>query len=327
MPSTLRLARDATALILSEATAVAIPRLPARWRFRAGELVGSLRARVSRGDRKRMMGELRRSLGEAATRDPELAGRCYRNIWLDGVEPHLYPHLDAGNVDELVGLRGEENLEAGLAGGKGVLLLIGHFGLNTLTMAALGHRGYTINQISAPPTVWRDILGKENVNPFAFRRASRTWRNEQALPATHISVFGFLRPVFKALRRNEILCIAVDGGGGTSWTQVEFLGRTCNVSAGPASLALRTGAAVVPAVVLRHDDGRHTVVMEPPLEVTRTGDRETDERVTTQAIMDVLGRWVRERPDHYAGFLRLRMSTAPTDTVPFFADYGSIDAS
>ncbi len=308
-------------MLLSEATAVAIPRMPASWRFRAGEVVGGLRAAVSRGDRRRMIAEIGRSLGEAAVRDPDLAQRCYRNIWLDGVEPHLYPHLDAGNVDELVGLRGEEHLKEGLSRGKGVLLLIGHFGLNTLTMAALGHRGYTINQISAPPTVWRDILGKENVNPFAFRRASRTWRNEQALPATHISVFGFLRPVFKALRRNEILCIAVDGGGGNSWTKVEFLGRTCNVSAGPASLALRTGAAVIPAVVLRHGDGKHTVVMEPALEISRSGDREEDERAVTQSVMDVLERWVRDHPDHYAGFLRLRMATAPTDTLPFFDDY------
>ena len=311
-------------MVLSEVTAVAIPRMPASWRFRAGQLVGAMRATLPLDDRRRMLAELRESLGPEAARDPLLARRCYRNIWLDGVEPHLYPHLHPGNVGELVGLRGEEHLKEGLAAGKGVLLLIGHFGLNTLTMAGLGHRGYTINQISAPPTVWRKILGKDNVNPFAFRRASRTWRNEQALPATHISVFGFLRPVFKALRRNEILCIAVDGGGGNSWTQVEFLGRRCNVSAGPASLALRTGAAVIPAVVLRHEDGRHTVVMEPRLEVTRTGARDEDERATTQAFMDVLARWVRDHPDHYAGFLRLRVNTAPTDTLPFFDDYRTV---
>jgi len=285
-------------------------------------VVGSLRASLSRGDRRALTEELRRCLGADAVIDRDLIQRCYRNIWLDGVEPHLFPRIHPGNIDELVGLEGEEHLKEGLARGKGVLLLIGHFGLNTLTMAALGHRGYTINQISAPPTVWRDILGEENVNPFAFRRASRTWSNEQALPATHISVFGFLRPVFKALRRNEILCIAADGGGGQSWVEVEFLGRRCNVSSGPASLALRTGAAVVPAVVLRGEDGRHTVVMEPPMQVGRSGDRDEDERRITQQFMAVLQRWVREYPDHYAGFLRLRRGTAPTDARPFFADYG-----
>ena len=326
MPQTTRLAKDAAALLLSEAAAATIPLMGPRWRLRVGELVGSLRARLSRGDRKMLMQELRRSLGPAVADDREVLQRAYRNIWLDGVEPHLFPHLHEGNVGEMVGLEGEHNLQAALDRGKGVLLFIGHFGLNTLTMAALGHRGYTINQISAPPTVWRDILGTENVNPFAFRRASRTWRNEQALPATHISVFSFLRPVFKALRRNEILCVAVDGGGGQSWVEVDFLGRCCNVSSGPASLALRTGAAIVPAVVLRLGDGRHKVVMEPAMEVARDQDRKAAELETTQRFMAVLERWIRMYPDHYAGFLRLRRMTAPTDARPFFTDYGEYGA-
>ncbi len=324
MPRPARLAKDAIALVVSEATAVAIPRMPPRLRLGAGSLIGRARSILSRGDRRRLERELHRSLGAQVTGDPDLIARCYRNIWLDGVETHLFPRLDSSNIDQFVLLEGEDNLEAALDRGKGVLLLIGHFGLNTLTMAGLGHRGYTINQISAPPTVWREILGSDNVNPFAFRRASRTWRNEQALPAQHISVFGFLRPVFKALRRNEILCIAVDGGGGKSWTRVRFLDRDCTVSAGPASLALRTGAAIVPAVVLRRDDGRHTLVMEPVLEVEKTGDREADENKVAQDFMCILERWIREYPDHYAGFLRLRLETAATDTEPFFDDYGEV---
>jgi phosphatidylinositol dimannoside acyltransferase len=322
-----RLARDAAALAVSEVTARAIPRLPPSWRVASARALGTLRAAVSRGTRRLVVEELERCFGPSVARDPEVLRRTFANIWLDGVEPHLFPHLGPDNIDQWVQLVGEEHLRAALARGKGALLFIGHFGLNTLTMAALGHRGYRINQLSAPPTVWKEILGDQQINRFAQARAERTWNNEQTLPAQHISVFGFLRPAFQALKRNEILCVAIDGGGGQRFAEVSFLGRPCNVSTGPASLARRTGAAVLPAVVLRRDDGTHSVIIEPALEVPRTSDREADEKEVTQRFMDLLAAWAERYPDHYAGFLRLRRNTASTDTEPFFADYAPGEGS
>jgi len=321
VPQIVRLTRDAVALALSEAMAVAIPRLSPGARMRAGRAVGRISVLLQRGSRQLVAEELERCCGSAVAQDRDVLRHAFSNIWLDGVEPHLFPGLSADNIDGFVRLEGEEHLQAGLARGKGVLLFIGHFGLNTLTMAALGHRGYVINQLSAPPPVWREILGPENINSFAYRRALHAWNNEQTLPAQHISVFSFLRPAFKALRRNEILCIAVDGGGGKGWVPVRFMGRPATISSGPAKIALRTGAAVIPAVVLRGDDGRHTVILEPELTVERSGDADEDERLLTQRFMDLLERWVQRYPDHYASFLRLRRRAAATDTQPLFRDY------
>ncbi len=316
-----RQGRDAASLALFELMAVAVPRLPPGVRLGLGEVVGGLASHLLRGSRRVVQQELRRSLGPGVASDGAVLRRAFRNIWLDGVEPHLFPRMGPDNIDDLVRLEGEEHLRQALERGRGVLLFIGHFGLNTLTMAALGHRGYTIHQLSAPPPVWREILGADGVSDFAYRRALRTWGAEQTLPANHISVFGFLRPAFKALRRNEVLCVAVDGGGGRSWCRVRFLGRPANISSGPALLALKTGAAVVPAVVRRDPDGRHTVILEPVLEIERGDDVEDDARRLTQAFMDFLERWVRRHPDHYAGFLRLRRRAAATDARPLFEDY------
>lgn len=315
-----RLARDAVSLLATEVAAVFVPRLPPAVRGRLGHAAGAFSARLLRGDRRLVADELRRCLGPGAV-DARLLRRCFTQIWLAGVEPHLYPGLGPENIARLVRLDGEDHLRAALDPGRGVLLLIGHFGLNTLTMAALGHRGYKINQLSAPPPVWREILGPENVSPLAYRRYTKTWRNEQALPANHISVFEFLRPAYRALRAGEILCVAVDGGGGTRWVEVPFLGRRCHISSGPATLALRTGAAAVPAFVLRDRDGRHTMVIEPALTV-EPGDHEEQARQLTARFMARLEWWVRRHPDHYAGFLRLRRRAAATDARPFFADYG-----
>lgn len=314
-----RLVRDAASLLATHAAAAAVPRMPPRARRGLGRAVGVLAAGVLRADRRLVAEELRASLGPGEV-SPRLLRRSFAHIWLDGVEPHLYPYLGPHNIDQLVRLEGERHLREALEPGRGVLLLIGHLGLNTLVMAALGHRGYRIHQLGAPPPVWREILGPENVSPLAYRRYQRTWRNEQALPARHISVFAFLRPAYRALKQGDILCVAVDGGGGTRWVEVSFLGRRCNVSSGPATLAVRTGAAALPAFVVRGDDGRHRMILEPPLAVGE-GDRDEQVRDLTQRFMARLEHWVRRHPEQYAGFLRLRRRAAATDGRPFFTDY------
>ena len=68
--------------------------------------------------------------------------------------------------------------------------MIGHFGANQMIMPALGHRGYPIHQLSAPPTVWADIL-PERANPLWRQKLELRWQLEQGLPVTHINVFNF----------------------------------------------------------------------------------------------------------------------------------------
>ena len=76
--------------------------------------------------------------------------------------------------------------------------------------------------------------------------------------------------VLRALRNNEVVCLLSDrdlGGGGL---EVAFFGEVTRLPAGPATLALRTGAPVLPTAVYFTGADGHLGVVRPPLVVERT---------------------------------------------------------
>jgi KDO2-lipid IV(A) lauroyltransferase len=86
---------------------------------------------------------------------------------------------------------------------------------------------------------------------------------------------------------------------------VGFLGGQAEVSTAPARLALRTGAWVVPALVLR--DPNHDTIIRPIVDIRSaryepTGDEERDVRELTQRIMHALEPLIRKHPDQWYVF-------------------------
>ncbi len=322
MPPPRQLLKDLASLSVMEFMSRSIPYVPPALRDQIGTLLGALSLQMLGAEATILREELHRSFAgiPLPKTETEILKGAFRNFWLADIETNLYPHLDEKNINDYIVLEGKNHLDSALQKGKGAILLIGHFGMNQLTMAALGHRGYPMNQLSAPPHVWSEILGVD-ATPLQERKWRLIWEKEQRLPAHHISVFGFLRPAFECLDRNEVLCLAIDGGGGNRFTQVDFLGRRCNVAATPMSLAGKTSAPVLPGMVLRTGGGRHRLIIEPPIEMDRTRNRDSDLQRNTQRYMAVLERWVRRHPDHYLYFLRHRRKTSATDAVPFFEDY------
>ncbi len=57
------------------------------------------------------------------------------------------------------------------------------------------------------------------------------------------------RIVLKALRDNRIVCLLSDRDLTGDGVEVEFFGERTTLPAGPATLALRTGAALLPVAV------------------------------------------------------------------------------
>ena len=80
---------------------------------------------------------------------------------------------------------------------------------------------------------------------------------------------------------------------------VVFFGEETTMPAGPAALADRTGAALLPVGTYFGKGGRHRFIVHPPIEVP---DGETaDERVrlATQALADVLEEIIRPAPEQW----------------------------
>lgn len=246
---------------------------------------------------------------------------AYRAAMFNELEVLRYSSLSPQTIAQVCEVQGREHLDRALEQGRGAIILIGHFGANQMIMPALGHLGYPMHQLSAPPPVWAEILpGRTN---WAWERVlERRWQLEKRLPVEHINVFRFLRPAFDCLAANEVLGLAFDGGGGQGWTQVQMLGRAANISTQPIQLWRKTGAALLPTAVIRpRGAGRHKVVITAPLQWQEAPTRALENQVNMQAFVDRFGEWVRKLPEHYLQFLLMRRRVRGTDIRPLFDDY------
>jgi KDO2-lipid IV(A) lauroyltransferase len=108
-----------------------------------------------------------------------------------------------------------------------------------------------------------------------------------------------LKEIHDSMRRNEVAVVIADEYRHGKGIEVPLFGRTVIARRGPATVALRTGAAIVPACVVRQPDDTLKLVVEPELELDRSGKgaAQIDENVIR--ITQWLERTVRAHPDQW----------------------------
>ncbi|MCU0273033.1 MAG: phosphatidylinositol mannoside acyltransferase [Acidimicrobiales bacterium] len=104
--------------------------------------------------------------------------------------------------------------------------------------------------------------------------------------------------VTAAIKAGHVTCLLCDrdltGGG----VEVEFFGERTTVPAGPAMLALRTGAPLLPVAVYVRGEGYHAVV-RPPVDTRRVGRLRDDVARVSQALAHELELLVRAAPTQW----------------------------
>ena len=113
------------------------------------------------------------------------------------------------------------------------------------------------------------------------------------------------------LRRNEVAIVIADEYRAGSGIDVPFFGLAVLARRGPATLALRTGAAVVPMYMVRDSAGSLTLVIEPEMELVRSGATQAEVKENTLRMTQWLERVVRAYPDQW-NWMNIRwQETAP----------------
>jgi KDO2-lipid IV(A) lauroyltransferase len=120
-----------------------------------------------------------------------------------------------------------------------------------------------------------------------------------------------LKQLNEILRQNEIAILIADEYRRGNGIPVPLFGRTVLARRGPATLALRTGAAVVPAYLVRQPDDSLKLVIEPELEFDRTGQSKTDIAENTVRFTRWLENTVRRYPDQW-NWMNIRWSQDTT---------------
>jgi KDO2-lipid IV(A) lauroyltransferase len=110
---------------------------------------------------------------------------------------------------------------------------------------------------------------------------------------------GVASAVLRALRDNRAVCLLSDRDLTGDGVAVEFFGERTTLPAGPATLALRTGAALLPVAVYFGPGRMHHGVVRPPITVERRGRLRDDIARITSALAGELESLIRAAPDQW----------------------------
>ena len=180
--------------------------------------------------------------------------------------------------------------------GKGCIIVHAHFGPAQLPLLHLGIENQPIMQIG----YHHEGSGLSGVGKIVQRKKIKM---EMCAPVSFVMADTFLRPVFRHLNDNGILMLTGDGVGGDryigKYAPVSFLGKKVLFSAGPASLALRSGAMLLPAFTIPAGDTGYTTVFEKPLNGCL--DMSTDKyiRMKAQEFSMTMEKYVKRYPFHW----------------------------
>ena len=203
-------------------------------------------------------------------------------------------HHAARANDLLESTDGWEHIATAQAAGRGIILVTAHLGHWELGGLLLALRGLHMTVVTLP-------------EPSA---ALTRWRGacRQCLGIGTVAVgpghdFAFVE-MLRTLRGNGCLAMLVDRPYHGTGIPVRQFGRTTEYSTAAAMLAHHTGAAVIPAFVLRLPNHRYRAITCPAVPM-RTGPLREVLRENTQRIADVFEVRIREHPEQWFNYVSL----------------------
>jgi len=228
----------------------------------------------------------------------KIARQVYRNLGIMTIEHLRFPRMTPEDLLALVEFENISILENALKRGKGVIITGGHFGNWEIMGCSISAAGHPTSFVVA------DIHN---------RFLDRMINDHRRLMGVKIIPKGMaIRGIMKDLAANRCVTILIDQDAGKQGTFVEFLGQLASTPKGPATFALKTGAALILTLSFRQPNGRLKVVFEEIL--TNDFSELNDESINqiTQRATTRLEQQIRAYPDHWFWMHRRWKTQLPT---------------
>lgn len=195
----------------------------------------------------------------------------------------------AATLQQAYRMSGWEHLEEARKAGRGVILVGAHLGASTIAGPLVALRGIPTTAVVEPlqPARLWELMGQQRT-AFGLKLVAA---DGQAM-----------RKILEALRGNEIVGILCDRDVAGTGEALPFFGKTARISTAVATLGLRTGAVVLPAVAYRTRPFAAIGRIEAPVELPRSGDAKRDVREGTLRVLDRFERMILERPEQWVLF-------------------------
>ena len=218
--------------------------------------------------------------------DPEVARvarRAFQNYGRMLLDFLLMGSLTKEELIKRTDVDGLERLDEALGRGRGVLMALPHMGSWDNTGSFGGALGYPIMAVTGrfPGSLNDAVVQTRQRYGLAVLQVGR--------PA--------VREIIQALNANRVVGLVCDQEEGPG-VDVSFFGRTAVVPSGAAALALKTGAALMPAYQYMSRSGRHHIHIEAALTAV-IGETKED---LMQRIVHRFEAFIKERPDQWFAF-------------------------
>jgi KDO2-lipid IV(A) lauroyltransferase len=177
-----------------------------------------------------------------------------------------------------------EHIIAAHDAGTGMIYALPHMG-NWEAAAPVAVR------LGIPVVAVAEVLPNRRVTDW-FTRMRSEFGIEIVLATGRLEV---MRRLEGAIADNKAVALLSDRDLKGKGVEVEFFGEATTLPPGPATLAIRTGAPLLP-VGCYFTDGGYRVVVRPPLEVPPTGSKSEKVTAMTQALAHQLEDIIRQAP-------------------------------
>ena len=236
---------------------------------------------------------MRRALGGSASdrevkRTARRAYRYYADYWVDIL---WLPTCTRQYVLDRFGRIGDKTLKDTIAEGKGVVVVLPHYG-------SWEAGAVYLSSLSPFAAVAEVLKPRELFDLFVKLRAG-----------VGIKIFPYDHSpetrdeMVSDLKKGTMLALLSDRDLKGSGVEVEFFGERTTLPPGPASLALRSGSPIICVSVRNMDDGSWVGHATEPIYVRDIGDRDEVIQNAVQQIARRLEGLIREDPAQWHMFM------------------------
>ena len=275
--------------------------VPHRLAYRIGDVAADTVMRTQPQRFEGLRSNLRHVLPEADERAIQrTARRNVRNLvraWIDVLEMPHKPGLMVSRLDII----DYHHLQGALDRGRGVIVVSLHLGSWEHGIAAYnkGHGSMALlAEAFDPPELFeriaraRNALGVKVIPIDLAGMRSGDPRTARMLGASA------LRDVYKVLRDNGCVAIAMDRDIAGNGEPMEFFGAPAPIPVGVVELGIRTGAALVPVMLYRNGH-RVDATVYPEITYDAAAPREAEVRRAATEALRLFEQIIRDHPDQW----------------------------
>lgn len=277
-------------------------RLPLRVLYGMARLAGTAAYRWRKTTREAVASNMRHLMGpEASEADIQRATReVFRNAGRYYADLIHLPRLNIQKFyDERFEVEGVQYLKDAEDSGRGAVVVGTHFGNPEMSVQPLAAEGHLFLGLTEP-------LEPKPLSDFVH------WLRSQNGHVYRTLGYAGLKEVLRRLRNGGLVAVLLDRDVAGAGVPMEFCGAEASIPLGAVDLALRTGADLIPAKSWRIPGYGFKVLIEPPLEIIRTGDFDADVRSNTERLLLTYEKQLRSDPGQWAVLESIWKEQAPS---------------